>query len=270
MSGLDGAHRTRLIAQTRGNAKDRSDVLQEIRNLVEANLGAFIDQELATALVSLLGQSERSAQRWASEALQVLVPTSEPVRVALNKAIEGSNSRLRWGAAYTLGHAGESSAKVWPVLYEMLGDADGDSRWAAADLARSLARRSEAWRDQLRQATRAPQGTLRRMALYCLRDIGTEDLFELALERLADSEAPGRLAGLSALAASTISDADLASRRLVDLLENDPDAGVRRATAATIGRIGATGAREALERATRNEDSSLARVAAATLQKLAP
>jgi HEAT repeat protein len=112
----------------------------------------------------------------------------------------------------------------------------------------------------------APQ---RKMALYCLRDLGTGDAEELAAARraLGDREPGVRLAAIAMLAAR----APRAAAADVAACVRDADPGVRRAAAATLGALGVRDAVivDALTAASRSDDASLARAAAGALRRLA-
>lgn len=270
MSPLPEATRHALLECAKGDRAARASVSTKIIELVEAGEAAAVDAELATALVALFEQPGRTQQRHLADALQPLARQNTAVYEALKDALAASNDSLRWGAAFTLGHAFGPSPAIARTILQVLGQEDGDSRWAAAELACGLARLSEDFTNELRAATRAQTATLRRMALYCLRDLKVPDLCALAREGLNDPTSHGRMAALSALVAAA-PDA-VANEALVGpigrLIEDDPDPGVRRAAAATLGRLGAPAARRILEQASASADPSLARAAAGALRKL--
>ncbi|MEO2167617.1 MAG: HEAT repeat domain-containing protein [bacterium] len=272
MSSLPEATRRTLLQCTLGDQAARASVSTKLAELVEAGEATAVDAELATALIALFPQYGRTDQRRLADALQPLAQQNTAVRGALEAALGADDASLRWGAAFTLGHAFGPSPSIAVTILQVLGDENGDSRWAAAELACGLARISEDFAGELRAATRAETATLRRMALYCLRDLKVPDLMELARERLNDTAAHGRLAALSALAVAAPD--PIARDRLVTpigrLVQNDPDPGVRRAAAAVLGRLGAPAARRVLEQASAADDPSLARAAANALAKLPP
>ena len=267
---LDELRRT--LSESEIDASRAADALLVV---LEAEAAATIDEVLVQQLVALLGSVGRTAQRRLSEVLQPLARQHAGCRAALEAALASAEASLRWGAAYTLGNAfGPSEALAGPIL-EMLGDEDGDSRWAAAELACAWARRHASFEDELRAATRAESSALRRMALYCLRNLGVPDLTDLARERLGDPDAYGRLAGLTALAAArpASAQADAAVPVVQRLVEADPDAGVRRAAAIALGRLlpaasasARTAGHATLERAAADSDASLAHAAAKALR----
>jgi len=190
---------------------------------------------------------------------------STPLGTALHEALAAADARLRWGAAYTLGRGLPAGPELWPAARETLALDDGDQRWAAAELACAVARAHPAVLAEIRAALRAESATLRKMCLYCLRDLGVADTGNAARELLADPDGGVRLAALSAVArtAPGSADAHLTAARLTPLLDGDPDPGVRRAVAATLGKLGVTTAAvlDGLRAAAASADPSLARAA---------
>ena len=157
------------------------------------------------------------------------------------------------------------------TLVEALGVADGDLRWAAADLlVRSACIDREAALSRLLDAASSGNDVQRKMALYCLRDAGVRHpaVLDAAERALAEANTDLRLAGLSALA-RLHGDRSAASARIVRLLL-DGDERVRRAAAGTLGKMG-DGSPEvlaALRRVLDSEDGSLRRAAATALRAL--
>jgi HEAT repeat protein len=244
----------------RGDA-ERATALAAIVATSAARRRALIDDELARALVGALDHPHRTRQRETAEALLDLLPDAPSLGDALRAALGAPSARLRWGAAYVLGRAGPPPSEVWPVVVATMALADGDQRWAAAELACRIVRANPELRSALLAGLSAASATERKMTLYCLRDLGDPALAELARERLDDADAGVRLAALAALAqvpASAENAIAIAVR-----VASDPDAGVRRAAAATLGRVGLdlVEVRAALEGATRSGDESLARAA---------
>lgn len=255
------------------NEASRQPALDALVELPEEERAERIDARLSGALVLLLGDPSRTRQRRAADALGPLVPHAPALAKALRAALSALEPRLRWGAAYTLGHAlRPPTADLWPAVRETLSLEDGDQRWAAAELTCELARHHPTIRDDVAETARTGSATMRRMALYCLRDLGDPDLLAIACEGLSDASPGVRLAALAAGTRAERSESestDLALR-VAALVERDGDAGVRRAAAATLGRIACPSerARTALRTAANSPDPSLARAARAALQRL--
>ncbi len=90
------------------------------------------------------------------------------------------------------------------------------------------------------------------------------------LASLNDPDSMVRLSGLSCVGKLRLASAE-ARTILLRLLETDPDLGVRRATAVTLGQLGDStpAVIEALTRAARLDDVGLSKAAAGALEKLA-
>ncbi|MBY0279519.1 HEAT repeat domain-containing protein, partial [Candidatus Binatia bacterium] len=227
-----------------GAAEDR--VRADARALLADRLrdrgAAAIDEPIARALLVPLGSASRTEQRHTADLVAPFVEQAETLRAVLREALAAPGARLRWGAAYTLGRALPPGRDLWPAALETMRLDDGDQRWAAAELACRIARREPAVRDDILRALGDPSATLRKMILYCLRDLQDTSLAERATDLLADADTGVRLAALAALAVvapseTTAQDRGRAARTMVDLLRTDPDPGVRRAAAATLGKL---------------------------------
>jgi len=260
----------RLHALLAGGGPD--EALAELAAHPPDTAARVLDDGLARALVATLDRASRGEQRRAADALASLAPHSTPLRAALEDALRAPGQRLRWGAAYTLGRAQLAGSTAWPAAREAMALDDGDQRWAAAELACAIVRRHPEVQEQLRAALGDPSATLRKMALYCLRDIRSKDTPGAALAALHDADAGVRLAAVSAAGAAARGSHDAAAgaAALASLLADDPDAGVRRAAAAALGKLGAVGddVVRRLEEAARSADASLARAAQNALRTL--
>jgi len=228
------------------------------------------EDEMA-ALLACLADERKPVQRRAAECFAALIERGLPLDRLLHDALSSAEWRLRWGATYALSLGGKVPAGALETLVEALGVADGDLRWAAADL---LVRSVGADRDfalpRLLDAASSGNDVQRKMALYCLRDAGARHpaVIAAAERALAEANTDLRLAGLSALA-RLHGDRSAASARIARLLF-DGDERVRRAAAGTLGKMG-HGSPEvlaALRRALDSEDASLCRAAATALRAL--
>lgn len=251
----------------------RQPTLDALADLPEEERAERIDTRLAGALVLQLGDPSRTRQRRAADALGPLVRHAPALAEALRGALAALDPRLRWGAAYTLGHAIQPPTEdLWPAVRETLSLDDGDQRWAAAELTCELARHHPAIRDDVAETARSGSPTMRRMLLYCLRDLRDPDLLGVATASLDDDDSGVRLAALAAGAQSERSEAESASlaERIATLVDGDPDPGVRRAAAATLGRLGCASERAvaSLRAAAASTDASLVRAAEAALRRL--
>jgi HEAT repeat protein len=272
----DVAPTQHLAESLGGTAAERAAALAEIAALTPARRAQLVDATLAAAMVAVLASESRTEQRAAAEALAPLVEALPVLEGALDAALADPRQRLRWGAAFTLARAGRGTPRrLWPAAREALSLADGDQRWAAAELAARLARTDPGIAKSLHAAARDPSAVLRRMALYCLREIDAAGLGEVARHALGDPEATVRLAALAALVAAAprdLVDRDATAQRTAQQMAEDPDPGVRRAAAAALGRLGSSHPQvaEALVAAAASPDSSLARAARNALDRLHP
>jgi len=220
-------------------------------------------------LVDCLGDERKVIVRRAADACAALHVRGVGVAAALADALRSAQPRRRWGAAYALSLIGLHTRESLPVVLEALGAADGDVRWAAADILvhlQGLADLLPALHDILRTGSPAQ----RKMAAYCLRDrdVRTPDILRALTAALADPDPSVRIAAMSALtrlATDRPAVADAVVARLAD-----DDAGVRRAAAALLGAIAAPSAPvlDALRAATHSDDASLRRAATRSLRLL--
>src|SRR5262249_58988457 len=122
----------------------------------------------------------------------------------------------------------------FPILLEALGSDDGDVRWAAATIIRSLPVHPDIV-SELRALAHAASPLQRKMALYCLRDLSAQasGLDHELLAALRDDEPAVRLAALSAVTVLA-HDRRAAARAVVGRLR-DARGGVGRGAAAGPG-----------------------------------
>jgi len=237
-------------------AADIDVVLAAIAELAARSAATPAELE---ALASCLGHARKEVQRRAAEAFVAGAGAGAADR--LSALLRAPAARARWGAAWALGLLGVPPAASLPVLLETFGGEDGDLRWAAATLVCRMAPADVL--DALCGLAQDGSGLQRKMALYCLRDIGVAapGVEDTIVAQFSHADAGVRLAAMSALArlgAVPEVTADRLSR-----LVGDAAAGVRRAAAATLGRLGiTTPAVDAALRAARDgSDATLARVA---------
>lgn len=223
------------------------------------------------ALRDCLGDDRKLVQRRAAECCARLGGRDARVEGLLRRSLAADSPRLRWGAAYALAQMGLFPDEALDVLLEVLGSADRDLRWAAVGLmVRAAVERRRAVIGRLTRACGADSAETRKMAAYCLRDIGAQSEEELrcVTELLFDLNCEVRLAALAAVA-RLAGGAGTAARLLLPKL-GDPDGRVRRAAAATLGRVGerSPDVLAALRRAREGDDPSLRRAAERALRAL--
>jgi HEAT repeat protein len=241
------------------------------RTAAIAELGAreTADADEVEALVECLGHARKAVQRAAAEACAGLAGKGVPIRPALARALTGSDAGRRFGAAFALSLLGEPPVESLPVLLEALGAEDGDLRWAAADIVRRL-RDRDAVVAALRPLVASGSGPQRKMALYCLRDLGARspEIEQAALWALGDPEWDVRLAAVATLARLSTDRAAAADRLVLALEDDDPR--LRRAAAAGLGLLGVSAATvlAALQAAVQSPDPALRRAAEGALRQL--
>ncbi|HZR80239.1 MAG TPA: HEAT repeat domain-containing protein [Candidatus Binatia bacterium] len=252
---------------------EREAALAEIAALDDAALADAVDVALAEAIVRVLASETRSDQRRAADAIAPLAARTPVVAAALARALAAPSPRLRWGAAFTLGCAlAEPSPDLWPAAREAMALADGDQRWAAVELAARVARAHPAVAREVVAALQDPSPTLRKMVLYCLREVAPAGLAAEARRALDDPDAGVRLAALAAISLSPGDDRErtASATAVADRVARDPDPGVRRASAVALGKLGdrSPAVVAALDAATAGPDASLARAARDALARL--
>ena len=263
------AERLRIEAALAGEADGGVLALDRLASLPAEARAEILDPELSERAVAALGHRERRAQRRAADALARAAPGAPHLAAALQRALGSNDARLRWGAAFALARAGVAGAATWPAIREALAASDSDLRWAAADLACRLARSEPEVHASLVACLEAAEAELRKMALYCLRELGDPELAGPARALLADPAVGVRLAALSAV--SRLGRSRLDAEAVASRLRIEPAPGVRRAAAAALGRIGvAAPGLDALLAAAESasDDPGLARAARASRSAL--
>jgi len=225
-------------------------------------------QDELAALAESLGDGRKAVERGAAEAFARLAARGVAVEDVLDEALASSLPRRRWGAAFALSLLGDPPPRTLPVLLEALGVDDGDVRWAAAGIVVRLTDREASGRALL-DRLRAGNGKQRKMALYCLRDLGARavDVEAAVLRALGDTDWDVRLAAISTLPRLAV-DRSASAERLVAVLETG-EIRERRAAAAALGALEERSARVlAALRACGPDDPALRRAAERALARL--
>jgi len=221
------------------------------------------------ALAGCLGHARKAIQRPAADACVALAAHGIDVRPVLGVALGSPLARQRWGAAFALARLGDPPLETLPVVLETLGGDDGDLRWAAAEILRRMPERARVI-EALEDLLRTGNGAQRKMALYCLRDLGARapEIEQAALWALGDELRDVRLAAIAWLARLATDRAAAAERLLIALASDDPQ--LRRAAAAGLGLLGERSERVlgALREACAGPDPSLRRAAEGALRQL--
>ncbi len=234
-----------------------------------------IHGEVLEALIEALASETKGVQRRAAGVIAAAGAQDPMVVTRLLALLEAPSAPARWAAAYALGLIdGALDLRACAPLLDALANPDGDVRWAALELLVRLGRRHpDLIRDRLLAALQGEGETNRRkMSLYALRNLGLCDPAVLAAVRGASAadDSQVRLAALSfirQLAGAAPQAVDIVLERL----GSDPNHGVRRAAASTLGYLNDRSERvlAALrEAAEAPHDPSLRKAARQTLAKL--
>ena len=250
-------------ARLLGDVEERLAAIAELA----AAAGGAEPAELE-ALAGCLGAERKVVQRRAAEAFAALAGRGVSVRERLVSVLTAGAPRARFGAAYALATMDDPPPETLPVLLAALGDADGDLRWAAADLLVHVP--FAGLPESLRELAATGGAAQRKMALYCLRDLGAASpaAEQVALAALDDADAGVRLAAMAALPRLAGDRAAAVERLLVVLASDEPP--LRRAAAAALGALATPtpAALRALDDAAAGDDPGLRRAAEGALRLL--
>ncbi len=242
-----------------------------VRLIEDASLD--VSDEALDALARCLGAGLKAVARRAADAFVAIAARDPRVHAILHRVIEGSDPRARWTAAYALARCGGGALaeRAVDALFEALASDDGDVRWAATELIVALGRgKRAAMIARLLALAGGDNPVAQRMALYGLRDLNANGAAMLeAIEGASRAHSTHlRLAALAALAC--FKDSTQAAKVALEMLEHDPDAGVRRAAAAALGAVanGSPRIHAALTRAASSDDESLTRAARSALKRM--
>jgi HEAT repeat protein len=234
-----------------------------------------LDAEAMEAVARCLAAGSKTVRRRAADTLAEIARRDRATLSAIRKKLADPNFRIRFGAAYALATVGQEGlgTDAVSVLCEAMADGDGDVRWAAAELLARLGRfHRSVIIERLIALAGGPSAVARRTALYCLRDLAADgdDVLGIASASLRAPDSHERLAALALLSASFPA-SETASSLVLERLECDREAGVRRAAAIALGgmKVRAEQSIAALRRAQlQTSDGSLARAARAALDRL--
>ncbi len=265
-------HETLAIALNDADPQVRQAAILEVAE----NPQIMLPEPSLDALISCLGASRKVIQRRAAEALAAAAPHDARVVDKVRAMLSHHDPRARWGAAYALGLVTLDDAldvRALPVLLETFASNDGDVRWAAAELVVRLGRNHpDTVSGQLIELAERGNLNARKMALYCLRDVGgpRDALLAVAERCCGDHHILLKMAALSLL--TRIPDGgERAAALAIRLLQGDPDGGVRRCAAVALGHLGNRSSlvTEALTRAVNAEgDIYMKRAAEGALHRL--
>jgi HEAT repeat protein len=262
---------TVISALTSSSARAR---ITALAGFVESS-PAKLPPGVFAAIVNCLAAESKTVRRRAADALAAIARRDSTLVAALLTELSNREPRIRFGAAYALGSIDENSLTLdaAAALCEALDDADGDVRWAAAELIVRLGRdHPEDVGARMIAMARSGKPVARKMALYCMRNlaIGSADALDAGLAAIQHDDAHVRLAALALLSACFTGHAG-AAEQVRERLNTDHDPRVRRAAAVALGHLRSCSDHtlDALRRAgSQLADESLARAARASLERL--
>jgi len=188
------------------------------------------------SLIEFLAHSDRAVVRTAIDSLVTIGHGRPEVRESLNRLLQEVSSAKRWPVAYTLGQLSQPSSSCLDILIEALGSEDPDMRWATLQLLIRLGKNDKRILPLVSELLNSGSPTQRRMAVYCLRDLGPEDR-SVQLQCLGDTDPLVRVAAVIALSKQSRLSEDVLSV-LVRLNSNDTDSRVRSAVGFALERLG--------------------------------
>ena len=250
--------------------RQRIDTLVLLRREPQKNLA----DSVLDALIENLSSPNKAVQRHCASAIAAAGRSNPTIVPRLLAMLEGPQTSGRWAAAYALGLIDDAlDLRACQPLMETMASSDGDLRWAALELIVRLGRR---FPSHIRAALLALQegdnANGRKMAIYAMRYLGIRDAAALAAasRACAAKDSQVRLAALSFFKEAGAADGP-AIEVVLACLQNDPDKGVRRAAAYTLGYLGHRSERVMAtlrEAAGAANDASLRKAASLTLARL--
>lgn len=213
-------------------SEDRARRISALK-VLEAG-AARIDPQTCILLVELLAAPDKESRRRASGALTVAAHDPQ-LRFQIGAALHDGSAERRWGAAFALARADVLDEEVLAAAIDALAMQDGDVRWAAAEVVRRIVDAVPSLLSRVVDASSDANVVRRKMALYCLRDVGFTQATPF-VSALDSPDAGVRIAALSGLVRAGRLEPATIERMLV-CLDRDAEPGVRRAAAATLGRL---------------------------------
>jgi HEAT repeat protein len=184
-------------------------------------------------LESLLADADPEVRRTAAESLGKLGQPSSAE--ALVKALNDPDPSVRRISAWALGRLGEDVGdRILSTLADRLHDSSEQVRLSVAQAIGELGA-TKTVIEQLAQALKTPDATIRRAAVLALLSLDAPSAYPALVEALRDDDAFVRQGAVAALG-------ELADSRVIPLLRErlfrDPAIGVRTEAAFRLGKIG--------------------------------
>lgn len=229
------------------------------------------ESEEIDSLIESLDHPDKAVVRPAVDLLIALGSRRPEIQETLSRYLQDPCRKKRWPIAYTLAQFSFPSSLCLDLLIEGLGNEDQDIRWATVHLLTRLGKSDHRVTPLLLDLLKVGTATQRRLAVYCLRDlgIGEETRLDGVLQALRDPDPLVRVAAVTSL--KTRPEVGKVGLDLIlHLFLEDPDSRVQHVAAITLAKIEAPTdeIRTALRDAARGRDPRLRKAAAAALELL--
>ena len=191
------------------------------------------------SVIEALGDSDSGVTRAASDALVAMAPTIPDVDAALREVLRGERGPRRFAAATARGRIAPPDPSLLPAVVDAMASPEGDRRWAATRLLVAIGRlHGEGLQTALGLASAAESPSVRRMALFALRDLAPDEP-AAATAMLSASQSEVRQLRHAAIVcmASLETSTKRVQERLFEALDGDTDDGTRSLAAVTLGEI---------------------------------
>jgi HEAT repeat protein len=198
------------------------------------------DPKLALLLADL-EKPDKPTLRKTVDTLISIAADNPRLAPTLGELLKDPSRKNRWPIAYVLASLPSLSPASLEILIETLDHRDPDIRWAVALLLIRLAKTNGQVLQLLTDLAGAGTANQRRMAIYCLRDLGLADdeSVRALLNGLRDPDPTVRVAAVTSLKTKP----DLSENRkneILRLFSTDPDPRVRNSAAVTLAFLGAS------------------------------
>src|SRR5215813_6642418 len=228
------------------------------------------DDKIATLLADL-EKSDKPTLRRAVDALIAIAAEDPQIAATLSELLDNPSRQSRWPIAYVLASLPSPTRSSIRVLSETLDHRDPDIRWAVALILIRLAKTDRQVSKLLTELTAKGTANQRRMAIYCLRDVGLtdEESVQTLVNALHDPDPLVRIAAVTSLKIySGLS--ERGKSELLELFLRDSDSRVRNTVLITLAYLGAPSEEflSELMKATASENAQLKKAAIAAFDIL--
>ncbi|MFQ5916594.1 MAG: HEAT repeat domain-containing protein [Candidatus Binatia bacterium] len=229
------------------------------------------EPEDVASLIGFLDHPDKAVVRPAVDSLITLGTRRPEIKESLDRLLHDPRRKKLWPIAYTLAQLSAPSSRCLDVLIEGLGSEDQDIRWATFLLLTRVGKKDKRIAPLLLDLLKTGTANQRRVAVYCLRDMGMGDetVLERVIQTLRDPDPLVRVAAVTSLKIRAEVGKD-GLDLLLHLFSEDPDSRVRCSAAITLAQLGAPTERirTALRDASTSMDPRLKKAASAAMKLL--